>query len=173
MRDEAAEVKQSLMGLGGSHLYSQAKPGAASGMIHPNPSSAQRCRQQGLTCWPPAKMALQGAGGQQVACLSSHTTRRREKEVDSMYRCFFSSLQLHQFNCSSKVTASALPHPSPMTPPDLGLLLPERKQPWRCHYLLRAEARGLGLVCVAEPEGSEALPECRGPDLGKKWWGAG
>ena len=47
------------MGLDGeSHLYSQAKPGVASGTVHPNPSSAQRCRWQGLTCWPPAKMAL-------------------------------------------------------------------------------------------------------------------
>lgn len=47
------------MGLEGeSHLYSQAKPSAASGTVHPNPSSAQRCRQQGLTCWPPAKTAV-------------------------------------------------------------------------------------------------------------------
>lgn len=115
------------MGLEGeSHLYSQAKPGVASGTVHPNPSSAQRCSWQGLTFWPPAKMALGGEGGQQAACLSSHTTRASGKEVGSMYRCFFSSLQLHQFNCSSKVTGFCPATSLPPWPPNLGLLLPER-----------------------------------------------
>ena len=63
------------MGLEGeSHLYSQAKPGVASGTVHPNPSSAQRCRWQGLTCWPPAKMALGEKAGSCLPELTHYTS---------------------------------------------------------------------------------------------------
>lgn len=117
-------------GAGGKPLVqpSQARCGFGDGP--PQPIKCTEMQAAGLDLLASSQDGSRGAGGQQVACLSSHTTRASGKEVDSMYRCFFSSLQLHQFNCSSKVTASALPHPSPHDPPNLGLLLPERgKQP--------------------------------------------
>lgn len=168
--------KQSPHGTGGGKPLvqpSQAQCGFGDGP--PQPIKCTEMQAAGLDLLASSQDGCRRGGGQRAACLSSHTTRALGKEVDSMYRCFFSSLQLHQFNCSSKVTASALPHPSPHDPPDLGLLLPERETaPGAATTSLRAEARGLGLVCVAEPEGSEALPSrCRGLDLGKGWWGAG
>lgn len=129
MRDEAARSGETVPSWdwgGGKPLVqpSQARCGFGDGP--PQPIKCTEMQAAGLDLLASSQDGSRGGGGQQVACLSSHTTRASGKEVDSMYRCFFSSLQLHQFNCSSKVTASALPHPSPHDPPNLGLLLPER-----------------------------------------------
>lgn len=130
MKQQEVGKQNPLMGLEGES-HCTAKPSLVQLWGQSTPTH-QVHGDAGGGAWPAGLRPrwFSGEGGQGAACLSLHTTRASGKEVDSMYRCFFSSLQLHQFNCSSKVTgfcpATSLPH----DPPDLGLLLPERgKQP--------------------------------------------
>lgn len=132
MRDEQQEVgKQSPHGTGrGKPLVQPSQARCSCGDSPPQPIKCTEMQVAGLDLLASGQDGSRGEGRQGAACLSLHTTQASGKEVDSMYRCFFSSLQLHQFNCSSKVTgfcsATSLPH----DPPELGLLLPERgKQP--------------------------------------------
>lgn len=55
---------------------------------------------EGSIYYPPAKMALVKKSGKEAACLSLYTKQIRE--VDDMYSCFLSCLQLYHQNCSSR-----------------------------------------------------------------------
>lgn len=131
MKQQEVGKQESPHGTGGGKPLvqpSQARCGFRDGP--PQPIKCTEMQVAGLDLLASSQDGSRGEGGQRAACLSSHTTRASGKEVDSMYRCFFSSPQLHQFNCSSKVTGFCTATSLPPWPPDLGLLLPERgKQP--------------------------------------------